>query len=562
MGKIAVLPDEIRNKIAAGEVVERPASVVKELMENAIDAKANRIGIEIRQAGKALIGVTDDGEGMDEEDIFLAVQSHTTSKIARLEDLYNIRTLGFRGEALSAIASISFLKIISRTPDSELAPYLELEAGKVRRKGKTSHAVGTSVEVRNLFFNTPARRKFLKSENTELGHILELVIKFALSFPEIEFRFTHNGKLLLDLKKEELFNRVEQLFPETKGKLLFFEEKTNLFELKAFLSPPDLNYPRRSRQYLFVNRRAVRSPLIYHAIDSSYQGVMKKGSYPAVFLFLKMQPALIDVNVHPSKNEIKFRNEREVHDKLVELLRRQLAGEKIIPRISLEGARVEEKSSYRKGEETLPFFRDSIEQGVKETALEEIGRGVRPWLRYLYYHKRYIIWLEEEGINILDQHAGWEKVLFQKFSQAREGKELEVERLLLPEVINLNLREAILLKENLEIFKQLGFEVKEFGETSFIVHSRPVFLKKSPQQIIKEVISELVLEEKVENKYHKLISSLACHSAVRSGDNLSQQEVERLIQEVKKLEVPYCPHARPALILIPWKEIEKEFKRR
>lgn len=554
MGKIIILPDEIRNKISAGEVIERPASVVKELIENAIDAEAISIFIEIKHAGKDYIKVSDNGEGMSEEDLVLSIKSHATSKIKFLDDLFNIVTLGFRGEALLAIANVSLLKIISRTRDDEIASFIEAEAGVIKNQGKTAHAVGTTVEVKNLFYNTPARRKFLKSDNTELSHVLDFVTKFALSYPGIDFKFIHNGKILIDLKKEILKERIEKLFPDLKDKIIYVEAESSLFKLKAFLSKPELNYPRRIRQFTFVNGRIVISPLLYHAIDSSYQGLIEGKFYPAVFLFLEINPKLIDINVHPTKREIKFRNEKEIHDLLQGILKDELKGEKVVTTLKITEA--EKAGFYQLG------FEDLGREGIKLQEIKESFLTYPERLNYLNYKNRYILWLDDEGINIIDQHAGWEKVLFEKFTKAISGKQLEVQRLLLPEVINLNLREAIFLKENLEIFNKLGFEIKEFGENSFVVHTTPIFINKSGKEIIKEVLSEVISEDKIEDKFHKIIASLACHSAIKSGDKLSPQEIDNLITEVKKLDTPYCPHGRPALVLIKWYDLEKQFKRK
>ncbi len=558
MGKIKILDEHTRTKISAGEVVERPASVVKELVENSIDAGSSEVLIEIKKAGKNYIRVVDNGQGMEEEDLVMAVRRYATSKIQKFEDIFRIRTLGFRGEALSAIASVSEMKISSRTKQDEIGNYVKLEAGIIKDKGKNPMPYGTEVIVRNLFFNTPARRKFLKSDSTEYNHILDMVIKFGLAFPEIEFQFISGVKNVLKLKKASFQQRIEQLFPELKNKLIPIEVQTPLFNLLGFLSPPEINYPRRIKQYIFVNRRAVITPLIYSVVDKVYQGLITGRAYPAVFLFLDVNPQFIDVNVHPTKREIKFKNEHEIYELLLNILQEELSGEKIITAIkpasttmSYEGKFYEPPISTQEVELTAHEIKE-IQESFLEARRED----------FLIYKNKYTIWIDEEGINIVDNHAAWERVLFEKIKKVVDRGKGEVQRLLLPEVINLNPKSAEILRQNIDLFFQLGFEIREFGENSFVVHTRPQFLHIPVAKLIEEVIADIIAEEKVEDKTHKIIASLACHSAIKAGDSLAPEEIKNLISEVKKLNTPYCPHGRPVLIKIKWQDIEKEFRRR
>jgi len=552
MAKIHILSEQLRNRIAAGEVVERPASIVKELIENSIDACAERISVEVQGAGKDLIRVSDDGEGMDAEDLHLAVCSHATSKITSIDDLFDINTLGFRGEALSSIASVSNFKITSRTSTDKTASFIEIEGGRTIKEGKTSCSWSTVIEVKNLFCNVLPRRKFLKHDNTEFTHIVDIVTRFAISHPEVEFILTSNGKKMLDLKKSGFSERIKELFPQMEDKLIYLKSENSLFTLQAFLSKPELNYPRRVKQYVFVNNRPVVSPLVYHALDESYRGLIEGRNYPAAFLFMGIAPSLIDVNVHPTKKEIKFKRESEVHDLLRGILKDELQGESVVTTMDVQ---------------------TSNRQTFYQPDLKEIGGGfikeqegsffnLPQKAECLGYKNRYIVWLDEEGINILDQHAGWEKVLYEKFLSCLENRQPEVQKLLLPEVINLNLKEAIFLKDNFEVFNKLGFEIKEFGENSFVLHTRPVFLQLGSKEIIKEVISEIIADGEAEDKLSKMAASLACHAAIKSGDSLTKDEVANLITEVKNLKTPYCPHGRPVLIRITWNDLEKQFGRK
>ena len=558
MAQIKILPPEIRNRISAGEVVERPASIVKELLENSIDAGASSIFIDIKRAGKELVLVQDNGKGMDKEDLRLSVQSYATSKLKSLEGLFEINSLGFRGEALSSIASVSFLKITSRRKESAVANVIEVEGGKIKKETEAGHPYGTSVEVRNVFYNTPARRKFLKQDNTEFFHIVNSVTKLALGYPEIEFKLVHKGRAVLNLRPKNLKERIEELFPDLAGKLIEVESFNSLFELRAFLARPELHYPRRTKQFAFVNARVVQSGLLYHAIDESYQGLIEGRQYPAVFLYLKMNPRLVDVNVHPTKREVRFKEEKEIHDVLRGILRDELQKSGLVA-----GMTINQDSENKPA---LSYSYDSGSVGIKNSVLKELQESfpsfVEGKIQYLNYKNKYIVWLEEEGLNIVDQHAGWEKVLYERIREHLENRNLEVQKLLLPEVINLSLKETLWLRENIEIFNQLGFGIKEFGQNSFIVNTRPLFLKQSPRQIIGEVLSEIIQQGKAEDKLHKIIASLACHAAIKSGDKLSQEEVEELIKNVKKLKTPYCPHGRPVRIVLKWKDLDKQFGRK
>ena len=552
MAKIHILSEQLRNRIAAGEVVERPASIVKELIENSIDACAGCISVEVKGAGKNLIRVSDNGEGMDEEDLHMAVCSHATSKIISPDDLFNIDTLGFRGEALSSIASVSNFKITSRTSADQEASFIEIEGGRIIKEGKTGCSWSTVIEVKNLFFNVLPRRRFLKHDNTEFAHIVDIVTKLAVSHPEIEFVLTSEGKKVLDLKKTGFRKRIEELFPQMENKLIYLESESSLFKLKAFLSKPELNYPRRVKQYIFVNGRPVVSPLVYHALDESYRGLFEGRNYPAVFLFMEITPSLIDVNVHPTKKEIRFKRESEVHDLLRGILKDELQGESVVTTMDVQASK--RQVFYQ------PDLKDIGGSFIKEQ--EGSFFNLHQEAEYLSCKNRYIVWSDEEGVNVLDQHAGWEKVLYEKFLSCLENRQPEVQKLLLPEVINLDLKEAIFLKENFEIFNKLGFEIKEFGENSFIVYTRPVFLQSEPKEIIKEVIAEIIADGEAEDRLNKIAASLACHAAIKSGDSLTSDEVKNLIAEIKKLKTPYCPHGRPVLIRIKWNDLEKQFGRK
>jgi DNA mismatch repair protein MutL len=553
MAKIKILKEEVRNRIAAGEVVERPASVVKELIENAIDANTKKIIISLKKAGKNLIKVTDDGFGMEYEDLLLSYKPHSTSKLEEIDDLNNIKSLGFRGEALSSIASISHLRIETKTKTEELASFIEVEAGKLIKEGKTNHPTGTSVEVRNIFFNAPVRKKFLRTDDTELYHILEIVTQYSLILPQIYFYLENNDKKLMEFKEtESQEERLQKVLNINLKDFIFIKHQNPLFKLKAWFSNPKLNFPNRKKQYFYVNKRVVRNPMLYYVVSEAYKEMLPPNRHLQVILMLEMDPKLVDVNIHPTKREIKFRREKEIRDILSQIFKEKLKGEKVVKEIKFGNESILSETPLvyeKKSQEELSF------QANKHLIEEKKS--------YLIYKNNYIIFTDKDEINIIDQHAAHEHLLFEKISENFNEEKIEKEKLLLPIVINLDVSQATLLKENIEFLNKCGIDIQEFGENSFILRAKPVWLKKDLNKLLNEVISDLSSDypKDLEKRKHRLIDTLACHSAVKKGDKLSPAEIEKLIIDLKNTKTPYCPHGRPAIIKISWDRIEREFLR-
>ncbi|MCM8783892.1 MAG: DNA mismatch repair endonuclease MutL [Candidatus Omnitrophica bacterium] len=557
--KIVILPQEVVNKIAAGEVVERPASVVKELVENSLDAEASLIEVEIKEAGKKFIRVTDNGIGMSRQDALLCTKSHATSKISSIEDLERIFTLGFRGEALSSIASVSLMRVVTKNEEEDLGIELEIEGGEIKAKREVSVRRGTSIAVRNLFYNTPARKKFLKSSATELAHIIHILEQFALAYPEVNFRLIHQEKELFNfLPQESLKERIKEVLgKELADSLLEVEFKDKELEITGFVSKPEFFRFDRYGQFLFVNRRAVTNKSFSHALSSVYQELLPKERFPVAIIFLEIAPKLLDVNVHPTKREVRFQNEGIIHDSLVKAIKEALTNSSLI----LELKEKFYSSFQDKAEEIIPpLVKESF--SPREINLVSSDTPFIHKLPFLQIANLYIVISDDEGILIIDQHAASERIIFGILSE--KEKPIETQNLLIPEIIDLAVREAEILKENLDKFKEIGFEIEEFGRNSFQVRKIPTIISRSPRELILEIISEIYKDESkiMKLEKEKLLSLIACHSAVRRGDVLGELQISRLIQDLKSTKFPWtCPHGRPTMIRLNWEELQRMFKR-
>lgn len=557
--RIIILPPEIVNKIAAGEVVERPASVVKELVENSLDAEANLIVVEIKDVGRKLIKVTDNGIGMSKEDALVCIKPHATSKISSLEDLEKISTLGFRGEALSSIASVSLMRIITRSKEEMSGIELEIEGGEIKNVREIGSPQGTTVEVKNLFFNTPARKKFLKSPATELTHIIRIIEQFALAYPEVNFRLIHQDKELLNfLPQKELKERVsEVLGKETVNSLLELNFEENGLKISGFISKPNFSRFDRYGQFFFVNRRAVVNKMLSHAVTNSYQEFLPKERFPVAIIYIEIEPELVDVNVHPTKREIRFQNENLIHKCLVKTIRETLTKNSLIPEIkeeiiSLPKEKIKEEGSF------YNLFKKEILSEEKNKIFTEISLIRKA--PFLQIANLYLLTFDEEGILIIDQHSASERVIFDALLEREEPR--EIQSLLIPEIINLGVKESEILKENLDTFRELGFKIEEFGKNCFQIKAVPAVIPKPPKQLVLEVISEIQEEKTIRLEREKLLSLIACHSAVREGDSLEETQIARLIQDLKNTKFPWvCPHGRPTMIRLTWEELKRSFKR-
>jgi len=542
--RIKILPEDLINKIAAGEVVERPASVVKELVENSIDAGATQIVIEIQNAGKKLIRVADNGRGMTPEEIEIALQRHSTSKISSIEDLFNIRTLGFRGEALPSIASVSKLRI---EPNPSGA--------------------GITVESKDLFYNVPARKKFLKSDATEVGHIGEFVSKYAMAYPQIAFKLVSDGKALISSAGNgKLIDAILSIYGAELAKELveidsqFQPGRIFGFASRATLSRIDKNY-----ETFYVNGRFVRNFLLNRALEEAYRTLIPGNRYPVGILFIDIDPRQVDVNVHPTKREVKFLKTNEVLDAVTSAVSKALTNVREYQNTCLPAGtvRVSEGEDQKIRISEKPEMMDVFFPVVSQSIELEVT-AVQPLIPIYQLKNTYIVATDGEELALIDQHAAHERILYDRLGH--ESRVAGQQALLIPETLDLRPEEAAILRENIGYLKDLGFELEEFGGNSFILRSIPAISSKVPaRQLLIDIVSELQASGKsveLQVKQENLRKLIACHSAIKAGDSLTREEMNQLIKDLYSTPNPLtCPHGRPTLIRITEEELKKKFAR-
>ena len=571
MGKIKVLPPEIVSKIAAGEVVERPSSVVKELVENALDAGAMEVRVEVEAGGRKLIRVTDDGEGMTPEDALLSLQRHSTSKIENERDLFAIRTFGFRGEALSAIAAVSKMKIITRK-DGELAGVaLKVKGGVLQGTEAVGCPLGTSVEVRDLFFNIPARLKFMKTQGTELGHIGDLMARAGLANDRIHFRLFHEGNLLANypIREDPSSRLVEALGKEASGKLHFFRLREGEVGVSGYGGDPGFNRANARGIYLFVNRRPVRDRLLTHAVLEAYRNLIPRDRYPVTVLFVDLPPHEVDVNVHPSKWEIKFSDSEVVHRSVIRAIRGMLDK---TPGLAGAPTAIEGKESR----ETWGTYRESKAEPSFSLPLKEIfewdrrsgGQEVPSRGNFLgQIAKTYLLFESPDGLNLVDQHAAHERILFEKLGEEFSRESIPKQTLLFPETVDLPVDDAQAAGEHLPELERLGFVVEPSGERTFWVKSVPeILVTREPIQTLREIIGEITSWRKhagLHRPFDPLLQMMACRGAVQASQALGPEEAAALMAALQGCTSPsHCPHGRPTLLKITISDLEKMFGRK
>ncbi|MDD5382436.1 MAG: DNA mismatch repair endonuclease MutL, partial [Candidatus Margulisbacteria bacterium] len=520
-----------------GEVVERPASVVKELVENSIDAGATKITVEVQDAGRRLIRVSDNGLGMNKEEILLAVQRHSTSKISKLDDLFNIQTLGFRGEALPSIASVSRLSIEPNPSGS-----------------------GITVKAKDLFYNVPVRKKFLKSPATEMGHIGDIVSRYAMANPHVAFELISDGKpFLLTSGSGDLKEAVAAVYGLELVKALLPVESAGI---KGLISRPTLSRINKDYEVFYVNQRYIKNFLLNRALEEAYRTLIPGNRYPVAVLFIEIDPKQIDVNVHPTKREIKFSKTQEVMDSVTQAVREALA--KTIEAGSWDkGNDAGMEAGGRKwgfdSVDQLPMTNTSSFEGVELQVT-----AVQPLIPLYQLRATYIICTDGEELALIDQHAAHERILYDRLSQQVAGADSQA--LLIPETIELSPAESIVLKAQLDFLNSLGFELEVFGSNSYLLRSVPaVSAKAVAKQLIRDIIADLQSEGKgvpAEEKKENIRKLIACHSAIKAGDKLTEQEMNQLIRDLYSTPSPFtCPHGRPTLIRISGEELAKRFGR-
>ncbi|MBE2211070.1 MAG: DNA mismatch repair endonuclease MutL [Xanthomonadaceae bacterium] len=596
------MSETVANQIAAGEVVERPASVVKELVENALDAGASRIDIDLEEGGARLIRVRDDGGGIAPEELALAVQRHATSKIATLDDLEAVATLGFRGEALPSIASVSRFRILSRRASDAHGHVLEVEGGRVDQPVPAAQGEGTTVEVRDLFFNVPARKKFMRAERTELGHIEEWLRSLALARPDVELRLSHNGKATRRYRggQDALIadDRLLQTLGEefTRHALAVDHEAAGL-SLRGWIAQPAYNRPSADQQYLYVNGRAVRDRSIAHAVKMAYADVLFHGRQPAYVLFLDLDPRRVDVNVHPAKHEVRFRDARLVHDFVYRTLKDALAETRAgmaaapnpgfddvasMPRpdaasplpfdryprpqtplgLGVADARAAYASLYgASGDATTASSPMFLPQALPEGGdIPPLGYAIAQ------LHGIHILAENAEGLVVVDMHAAHERINYEKLKAAFDGEGLRLQPLLVPMPIAVSLREAELVEREGEALQQLGFEVARSGEQSLLLRAVPALLAQGdPQALLRDVLADFVehgQSPRVSEARDALLSTMACHGSVRANRRLSLPEMNALLREMEATErSAQCNHGRPTWTRFSLAEIDRWFLR-
>jgi len=610
MGKIAVLDDRMINMIAAGEVIERPASVVKELLENSIDAGASQIVVEVEGGGRDLIRVTDDGAGMDAADLALAFEPHATSKVRCQEDLSAIRTMGFRGEALASIGAVAKVSAVSRTADSIEAAVVEIDCGQKKPVRPCSGAVGTVIEVRSLFYKIPARRKFLRTPNTEMTHIIEHFTRIALAHSSLDLTLIHNGRQVYHLLAgQSIRERVAILFGQVMAAdLLETSRAERGIQIQALLAKPAAARASANYQYLFLNGRFIRDKFLLHAVREAYRGLLEPNKYPVVFIFLQMPPEDYDVNVHPTKVEVRFDNPNLVHSEVLAVLRDKLLSTNLdavgtIPCASDEASRLsampltsgtvarreriqramedffKQQPSYSQAKFSfLPDslsgknFSASLTDGPQtlqtEAPAAESSEQAERWhaREYLQVHNSYILLQSEDGFAVIDQHALHERILYEQMcKRLREGS-LPSQRLLVPHSFEVTRAQLEAYESQKELFEKLGIELVPFGPNTLAVQAFTALLENAdPADFVRETLEKLAGESghgDPERLLHEILDMAACKAAIKAGQPLSEQEIASLLKDRDIiLRASRCPHGRPTTITFSLRELEKQFKR-
>jgi DNA mismatch repair protein MutL len=594
----------VAEKIAAGEVIERPASVVKELVENALDASALHVSIELENAGKKLIRVSDDGAGIHPEDLKLALLSHATSKLANEGDLLDIATLGFRGEALSSVAAVSHLDLASCPRGRPgLGMHVRADGGVMGEPVPAGLAEGTTVEVRDLFFNVPARLKFLKAESTEWGHVTEAVTRLALAHPEVHFVLTHNRRKCLDLPAgADVVSRIGGLFsPELASACLRVRREHTYFTLEAYLAPPEFARASARMQYIFINGRWVDDRLLRHLLSELYEGVLPARRQPVAFLFLRLPAGEVDVNVHPAKLHVRFRRPDRLYSLGRSLLGealRQAPWEVTLPLMS-PGAGVDASGTQgpspreRIRQAVSDFLTKRREGGVFEPIrgpsapsggspvglLPEPGAASPPkggrWplgqpagpRAAMQVHGSYIVEETPEGLRIIDQHALHERILYEALKARLAAAQVESQHLLVPRVLEVTRPEMARFEEHRDLFAQAGLVVRPFGPTALAVYAYPALLGRvDAEELVRGVLGDLEEVGRVqepEAQLEEFLQRLACHGAVKAGTVLSPEALAALLAERSTLDHEYrCPHGRPTALVFTLEELERHFGRR
>jgi DNA mismatch repair protein MutL len=595
MSKIRVLPEQLANRIAAGEVVERPASVVKELIENSLDAGATRIEVEIEGGGTRLIRVIDNGEGMVEDDVLLCLERHGTSKITEDHDLEAISSLGFRGEAIPSISSVSRMTITSRHQSEEFGTTAILNYGKLFKIHESGCSRGTIIEIRNLFGNTPARKKFLRTKRTEIGHIDEIVKNYALAAPEVSFllRIDDRQTLLLD-SEQDLAQRLAGILHYS-GDFIEIKSATGktLPRLSGFLIPPDAQVKGSTRIKLLVNGRSVRDRMLSHGVTEGLRGFLMKGRNPAGLLHLHIDPTEVDVNVHPTKQEVRFRASRDVHQLIVQAIQDAMQGyqstlrnaffeakETITPiaRTITTPSPIKPTATYTTTTaEPVPTATAKPAQPVTQPAKAPEPEAQQPvfvkehqkghGLKIVgQFNNLYIFCQSPEGLIVIDQHAAHERLLFEKLKKQFLQGSISSQNLMFPETVELSLADSHKVEQYADSLEKMGFSIRDFGDNAYVISAVPALGSHiSPSDLFLDVLEQFGATQSNKSNgsfQENILASMACKSAVKAGDRLSHEEIEALLNNMARADLfSHCPHGRPVLKQFSDADIKKWFHR-
>ena len=567
MPRIIQLDEHLSNMIAAGEVIERVSSVVKELVENSLDAKASEISIELLDSGIREIKVTDNGIGMDKEDIKLCYLKHATSKIKNQYDLFRINTLGFRGEALPSIAAVSDLTIKSNS--SEAGYYIHLRASKLMDEGIVSLNRGTEITVSNLFFNTPARLKYLKSENVELANVCEMVDKLAISNPTVRFKLTNNKKVLLQTNGN---NDMKSIIGSIYGldsikNMMEVENEKNGIKIKCYLAQPIVNKSRKSAITLIINGRDVKNFSVLNSVIEGYDTYIPVGKYPLAVIFVRLDPMLIDVNVHPTKKEVRLSSEDVLKDLIRSTIKNTLYKSRLIPEIKIDDTPKETFINSPKVDYQEKISFEEIKYDKQSFLNEEVDELEKrlPYLEYVgQYAGTYLLFQNDNGLYLMDQHAAAERIRYEKYIEALSNPTTISQELLIPSIIEVTKDEKIFVDKNMQKFIDLGITLEDAGANSYYLRSIPVWALNDANYIVEEMIKYVCEINSIDLKSirDELAKRISCKGAIKANRNLEIDEINELVNQLSKCKNPFtCPHGRPTIISFTKTEIEKLFLR-
>ena len=618
---VQLLPENIANQIAAGEVIQRPASAVKELLENAVDAGATEIKLFVNDAGKALIQVIDNGQGMSETDARMCFERHATSKIKNIEDLFHIKTMGFRGEALASIAGVAQVELKTKKAEDITGTYIEIENSVVKTQQPIAVQQGTSISMKNLFFNVPARRNFLKSNTSELRHIVDEFIRVSMAFPEIFFSFTSNGQQVFHLEKGTLKQRIVQILGNNyAAKLVSVQEETDYMNIYGFVGKPDTAKKTRGDQYLFVNNRFIKSAYLNHAVMNAFSDMIAKDSFPMYALFIDLDPSRLDINVHPTKQEIKFEDEKIIYAFVQSAVKHALAQFSVTPTLDFDldisiqqsdavskpftddkrsaaassslyktftqkhqAHFIENKSDLQNWDSELSVVSGQLSvDGEKEfTSQGDLDKNNKTEYtpeslqkkedkkptnnNFIQLHNSFIIAENRNGFIAIHQQNAHERILYERFLNAIKGKPIATQRSLFPATIELAPGDTVLLNELLDDLKLLGYLVEPFGNNTFVIQGSPADVVQGNEKATLEKMLDQYKHFSNDlkfNKREKLLRSMAWQQSVKAGTSLDQKEMESLINDLFECETPNCtPNGKPAYLEFKKEELDKIFGR-